>query len=191
MTVKHHWRGDELVAAAERAAATALKYTAAAIIQEAKREAPKFTGQLANSLMMSEIEKHGNKVGLDIGFIGGHEEVFRYAMAVEKGRKPGKRPPTSALRLWVERVLGAGRTWAGKGEGAGYKRAGSKRMKDLYSREKEIASLAFLVARAIGKHGTKPHPFLLPAFDHNKRKLMPAFKRALNTELSELKGRAA
>lgn len=70
-------------------------------------------------------------------------EVFSagvpYAQPVEEGRKPGKMPPYRALILWVEKVI-LGR---GKGQKAGK------------SRRKAAASIAYLIARKIGKRGTK------------------------------------
>lgn len=52
-----------------------------------------------------------------------------HAMAVETGRKPGKQPPTERLLLWVRRKLGVS--------------------------DKQARSVAFLVARKIGRKGTK------------------------------------
>lgn len=52
-----------------------------------------------------------------------------YALFVDQGRAPGKMPPIAPIELWVRRVLGLGQ---GK----------SRRV-------------AFLVARAIGRRGTK------------------------------------
>lgn len=57
-----------------------------------------------------------------------------YALFVDKGRAPGKPPPIAPIELWVRRVLGIPAP--------------------------ESRSVAFLVARAIGKRGTKktaPH----------------------------------
>lgn len=52
-----------------------------------------------------------------------------YALPLETGRKPGKQPPTEAIQLWVTRKLGL--------EGD------------------EARSVAFLIARAIGRRGTQ------------------------------------
>jgi hypothetical protein len=51
-----------------------------------------------------------------------------YALPIEKGRRSRKMPPPDHLELWVRRVLGL-------------------------SDDKEVRSVAFLVARAIGKRG--------------------------------------
>lgn len=52
-----------------------------------------------------------------------------YAVAVENGRKPGRMPPIDAIQLWVIRKGIAGRD--------------------------DSRSVAFLIARAIGRRGTK------------------------------------
>lgn len=60
-------------------------------------------------------------------------EVFStlsYASAVEAGRRPGKMPPIEPIRLWVVR----------KGIASG----------------DDARSVAFMIARAIGRRGTKP-----------------------------------
>lgn len=57
-----------------------------------------------------------------------------HALYVHEGRSPGKRPPISAILPWVERKLGL---------------AGS-----------EARSVAFLVARKVGRRGVSATPFL-------------------------------
>lgn len=66
-----------------------------------------------------------------------------HAAFVEYGRRPGKPPPTSALRGWVRRKLGA----SGKAADA----------------------LAFLVARAIGRRGLLGRYILEGAFSRISR----------------------
>lgn len=59
-------------------------------------------------------------------------EVFTdsiYGPPVEYGRKPGKQPPTDAIEAWVRRKLGVDAT--------------------------EARSVAYLIARAIGRRGTQ------------------------------------
>lgn len=52
-----------------------------------------------------------------------------YALPVETGRRPGKQPPIETIQLWVTRKLGL--------------------------TGKDARSAAFLIARAIGRRGTK------------------------------------
>lgn len=59
-----------------------------------------------------------------------------YAWFVIHGRKPGKMPPVNALLPWV------------------MKRTGIQGMR--------ARSVAFLIARRIGKRGTKPHDIITP-----------------------------
>lgn len=57
-----------------------------------------------------------------------------YAPIVEKGRRPGRRPPLEPIRLWVVRKLGVN--------------------------QKNAREVAFLVARKIGRRGWEgKHPF--------------------------------
>ena len=67
-----------------------------------------------------------------------------YAYYVEFGRKAGKYPPFRFIYEWV-------------------------RQRHLTSDPKEEKSIAYLIQRKIGKLGTKPTPFLKPAFEKNKR----------------------
>lgn len=54
-----------------------------------------------------------------------------YAAPVEFGRKPGKMPPVDAIEYWVRRKLGI-------------------------TGDREARSVAFVIARAIGRKGTQP-----------------------------------
>lgn len=75
-------------------------------------------------------------VGTDIfgeppDFFGQISTPLTYGRYVEFGRNPGRMPPVSAIKLWVVR----------KGIATG----------------KEADSVAFLIARSIGRHGTYRH----------------------------------
>lgn len=92
-----------------------------------------------------------------------------YAYYVEHGRKPGKRPPTNNLYEWCY-----------------------KHMKSPY--EKGAKTFSFLLARKIGREGTKPHPFLTP-LDRMIEMLSKTLKievtkeidKEINIELNKLK----
>ena len=70
-----------------------------------------------------------------------------YAPIQEVGRRPGKWPPSDALLLWVTRKLGVG--------------------------PDEAKSVAFLVARKIGREGTKGYLMFEQAFN----RAVPYFER--------------
>lgn len=123
----------------------------------AKRYAPVDTGYLRghiNYLMSLRGIASSAEVGTEV----------EYAPHVEFGTKPHF-PPVQALEGWVRRhKLGAAI--------AGRKTSNAK----LDQRA------AFLVARAISKHGTKAHPFMQPAVDDLEadmgKRLVESFNRA-------------
>lgn len=76
-----------------------------------------------------------------------------YAYYVEFGRRAGKFPPFRYIYEWV-------------------------RVKHFASDEKEAKSMAYAIQRSIGRKGTKPHPFLKPAYEKNKHLLVQILKKA-------------
>lgn len=76
-----------------------------------------------------------------------------YAYYVEFGRRAGKWPPFRMIYEWV-------------------------RIKHFTADEKEARRVAFLIQKGIGKKGTKPHPFLRPAYEKNKPLLIAILKKA-------------
>lgn len=84
-----------------------------------------------------------------------------YGLPVELGRGAGKRqPPSSALELWVRRKLGVP--------------------------ENRVKSVAFLVARKIGRQGTKAVEMFTKAFAQGKATADRYFDRAASRIASEL-----
>ena len=96
---------------------------------EVKRRTPTDTGSLRASIF-SELRVSGQSL----------EELISaplvHSAPVEFGRKPGKMPPSAALKGWARRKLGD-------------------------------EKLAFVVARAIGRKGTKPNEMFQKAFEEN------------------------
>lgn len=83
-------------------------------------------------------------------------EVFnnlKYAAFVEYGRRSGKMPPIDAIEYWVRRKLGI--------------------------TAKESRQVAFQIARAIARNGTKPKPFFVPAFNDEKANFVRNMKTIL------------
>lgn len=83
-----------------------------------------------------------------------------YGMPVELGRRPGKQPPSSALELWVRRKLGVP--------------------------ENRVKSVAFLVARKIGRKGTKAVEMFRQAFEAGRGTVNGFFDRAAGRITAEL-----
>ena len=85
-----------------------------------------FTGTLEQHVV-SEMSRTGISPE---GLVGVAPPADTYALTLEEGRTPGSRmPPSSALVPWVTEKLGVNGT------------------------EKQIAGIAFVVARAIGRQG--------------------------------------
>lgn len=84
------------------------------------------------------------KEGRDNAILAGFPTIYAYY--VEFGRRAGKWPPFRYIYEWV-------------------------RVRHMAADDKEARSVAFLIQRSIGKKGTKPHPFLRPAYEKNKKLL--------------------
>lgn len=91
---------------------------------------------------------------IEVGFFG---DGRGYAEYVEYGRRAGKMPPVSALVQWAHKKL---------------------RLPD-----KAAKSAGFLMARAIAKKGTRPHPFFVPALEKNRQAIDDAVAEAVRKEV--------
>jgi len=123
------------------------------------------TGILKSSLSYQKdpIRPHVYRVGA----IGRNADIAnRYAKAVEVGRRPGTMPPVGdspqeGLWRWVLR-----HGWYNT---ASVKRGGKPSVFQLSrnkeKRIKQAKSIAFLIARKIKEKGTKPRPYLIPAYN--------------------------
>lgn len=76
-----------------------------------------------------------------------------YGLYVEFGRPPGQMPDSRALLRWVRRKLGL--------------------------RGKEAKQAAYNISRAIGERGTRAQPFLRPAFEREKRRLILELRKEI------------
>lgn len=76
-----------------------------------------------------------------------------YAYYVEFGRRAGKFPPFRYIYEWV-------------------------RVKHFATDDKEAKTIAYAIQKSIGKKGTRPHPFLKPAYEKNKPLLAQILKKA-------------
>ena len=138
-----------------RAAQRGMKIAGMNIIADAKetlrRENINTTGVLSQSGKVQPVK--GDPEGLyDVGFMSDKA----YAGAVEYGRRAGKMPPPDELAQWVKKkhskknnAIRAAAAFTGK------------------SQAQLIRAAGWAIAKHIGAHGTKPHPFFKPAVDKN------------------------
>jgi hypothetical protein len=94
----------------------------------------------------------------------------RYGYVVEFGRRPGGRmPPVDALVGWVRRHWspGSSPTRAGPARSRAWQQAGAERLR----------SRAFALARSIQRRGTRPQPFMEPAYRRNRLRISAMFAR--------------
>ena len=123
-------------------------------------------GLLKNSITVNKTFSGGRRIGTETG----------YGLYVEKGRPPGKMPPVKLLTGkneplddWVRRK-GLGGTFSIKTR----RRTGSKA-----TRQNQDEQMAFFIARKIGKKGVPPRPFLLPAFNDEKRRIVKELQKQM------------
>lgn len=124
-------------------------------------------GLLRKSGRIQRVE--GDPDALDIGF------TMPYAYFVEYGRRSGKMPPLADIIGWLKK-----KTSTRKGIKNAFESAAAH---EGMSADRYLRSLAYLIARAIGKKGTKPHPFFAPAIEKNKEKVNEAITMAIREEL--------
>ena len=74
-----------------------------------------------------------------------------YGLYVEFGRPAGKMPPRNVLLRWVQRKLGL---------------SGN-----------EAKSAAFFISKKIGKRGTKAQPFLRPAYERARKRIVMQYQK--------------
>lgn len=94
----------------------------------------------------------------------------KYAYFVEFGRRAGKWPPFDEILQWVKL-----RRIAILHNRQERKELGVSKLQDYIV---ETYNTAFLIQRSIGKKGTKPHPFLKPAFEKNKGTMEAIMRKA-------------
>lgn len=135
------------------------------IQNDAKRLAPVNFGQLRNGIKLEKISDLTFGVESTASYspyvefgTGGKVSVpadFQAYAQTFKGGKAGKfKDMVEALTLWVKR----------KGIGNG----------------KNDKGLAFVIARSILQKGIRPQPFLIPAYEQEKPKLIQRLKKILN-----------
>lgn len=111
--------------------------------------------KILDSQKTSDTGRLRNSIDVTKNISGGVnvETTSGYGKYVEFGRGAGGMPPIAALEKWVRRKLGVN----------------AKRAK----------SIAFVIARGIAERGTKAQPFLKPAFEREKRKLILELRKKI------------
>jgi hypothetical protein len=110
------------------------------------------------------LERSGRITEIENGYQVGF--YSRYAAAVEYGRRAGKRPPMQPIDDWLKKKgLIAGRS-------------------DKAARQRRSA--AFLIARKIGRVGTKPQPYFFPAVAKFQPKMASAVADSVKKVINEV-----
>lgn len=155
----------------------ALVETAAPVVQQAKTNAPiGVTRNLSRTIAFSPPynERMGFRA-IGIGLTGGSDDKVRYGVVMEKGRRPGKKPPPAeSLHLWVERKLKVGMSGVTNVQ---TRRTTWRKRGNADMRQKMIERVAFLVARKIGKEGIEGKHFMGDAFERFLPQLPENFRR--------------
>jgi hypothetical protein len=140
----------------------ALQASVLMIEADARRGAPQDTRRLHSSINSRVTGTYPTLVGV----VG---PSVRYGFNVEFGRRAGgKMPPVDALMGWVRRHMSPRAAPA---------RAGRARNRAWASREAELRSTAFAVARAIKRRGIDPQPYMRPAYNQNRTRIESIFRR--------------
>lgn len=115
------------------------------ISRDARRSVRKATSQLTNAILARRVRL------MEWLVIAATD----YARPVEEGRRPGRRPPVTAVIDWLK-------------------------VKRIQPRNPNTdqTTLAFLIARKIGRDGVPAAPYMKPAFDRfNNSDRLPALLR--------------
>jgi len=120
---------------------------------------PVFRGQARNSIDTETKSLGGVVEGRVFSNI---QRPYPYPLVIEFGRRPGKMPPPSALRRWVELVI--------------------------KPPSKDVNGIAYLVARAIGRRGIKGKEPLKKAVESSKTRIGMLFREALDRIAQEMAG---
>lgn len=98
----------------------------------------------------------------------------KYVKYVVEGRSPGKIPPIKPIREWVRK------------KAYKFNKTGFMGLSGKNNSVKKIDSIAFAVARGIGKNGIKPFPFFNIILDQNEKYINDQYelmKKEINERL--------
>ncbi len=124
---------------------------------------PVATGALRNSLQTQRISNKGKVYFVNPG--------SAYAAYVENGRAPGKQPPSDPIERWLKSSR--------QGQIFLSKVAASMKGKKI-SQERLLKTAAYLVARKIGRKGTKAQKFFQTGIDESQSTIAEIQERLTN-----------
>lgn len=149
----------------------ALKNLGARIIANAQTNLRRAKNHATGLLINSGAVKEGADNTIMAGF------PTKYAYYVEFGRRAGKWPPFNEILQWVKI-----RRIAQLHDRQERKALGVTKLQDYIT---QTYTAAFLVQRSIGKKGTRPHPFLKPAYERHKPILFAVMRKAVTKVLNK------
>lgn len=152
--IKRFVRYDEI---SDRHLRIAMNKSVVKIEGRAKKNAPVGVSSRLRNSLASEVKSMPGSI---VGRVGSTLKGEVYPAVIERGRKPGSMPPSSALVRWV-RIR-------------------------LKVPAKQAKSVAFLVARKIGRRGIMGRFFLRKAWFASKRQVDGYFSKALKAITKEL-----
>jgi len=153
-----------------RGAADGLKEFGMKIVAQAKANL-KSNDSVATGLLRNSGRTIAQPDGtVDAGFYA------NYAEFVEYGRNRGKMPPVDSIYEWVKKK--------------GRKRNSALKAAAVFSgkSEDELAkSAAWAIAKSIAEHGTKPHPFLKPAYEQYRNSIDLFMQNVINKTIQQFR----
>ncbi len=152
------WGGKTLRALGDDVKAATLN-TAADAKANVKGNDSIATGQLINSIE-NEYRAGKQEGTVTVG--------ANYGGYLEFGRKAGGMPPVKFIFEWVRK----------KGVGAIFS-VSTRRQVQKKSTEQKQMGIAWAIAKSIMRNGTKPRPFLIPAWRENATRLVAQLRRTL------------
>ena len=161
---------DDLLKDVNQAGSRGVQAVGMEIIAEAKQNLKRNRTTNTGALSASGKVQKQSDGSIDAGFFS-TDSSQGYAAAVEYGRGPSQKsgsiPLRETLKAWVKRKLG----------GRAMRSAATFSKQSV---EQMIESTAFLIARKIHRHGTKPQPFFTPAVEKVQQKLEDIMSKYIN-----------
>lgn len=159
------WKLGQLNPAEKKAVGVAIKTAALNVQNGAKRRVPVDRGTLRNHITH---EMSADNLSAVAGVMGGEGTLEVIAKSVEFGARPHW-PPLAPIQAWVRR-----KKLAGSYSIKSHRRVGGRAATDAEDR-----AVAFLIARKISREGTPERPYLFPAFEEERPKIVPRIARAI------------